>query len=208
MGKRSREVDSASENISDECRSEANCSEDYTPSSSESDGESGSASKRLKKLEAENAALKKKLSQSSADKGGKKKMQRGAPAEEEQQSNPAAVQAIVDKMRISIAKQIEVIMVYKKSMRRGGGGGRISVQVPNLTSQQMNALLGSAVATASNGPKQMVAKVSNDQLFDILGKNVYKSLRYGAILSPRQGLKFTFSKGDGLLTISGTYGME
>ncbi|KAF5837838.1 hypothetical protein DUNSADRAFT_3802 [Dunaliella salina] len=198
MGKRSREVDSASENISDECRSEANCSEDYTPSSSESDGESGSASKRLKKLEAENAALKKKLSQSSADKGGKKKMQRGAPAEEEQQSNPAAVQAIVDKMRISIAKQIEV----------SGGGGRISVQVPNLTSQQMNALLGSAVATASNGPKQMVAKVSNDQLFDILGKNVYKSLRYGAILSPRQGLKFTFSKGDGLLTISGTYGME
>lgn len=108
MGKRSREVDSASEDISDECRSEANCSEDYTPSSSESDGESGSASKRLKKLEAENAALKKKLSQSSADKGGKKKMQRGAPVEEEQQSSPAAVQAIVDKMRKSIAKQIEV----------------------------------------------------------------------------------------------------
>ena len=52
---------------------------------------------------------------------------------------------------------------------------------------QMNMLLGNALATVSNGPKQIVAKVSSDQLYNLLGKkDVYKRLRYGSCLRPRE----------------------
>jgi hypothetical protein len=82
------------------------------------------------------------------------------------------------------------------------------VEVPNLSETDVAATLGAALfARASKGRKQVAVQADGDDLEDVLG-SLHKSLRYGAALCLKDGLKLVYNRESGVLKATGACIMQ
>jgi len=154
--------------------------------------------REIEKLRTENKNLKKMLKEANRGK-------------ENDDSRPATTQASLDqtaaRLRKSMITSINAQMVYKPSLKHGSS--RVTVEIPNINMAEVCAILGSDLfIKASKGAKQVTVKASNDELYDMLGCTPSKSLRYGACLTLKEGLKFTYVKEERVLEATGMCYME
>lgn len=79
----------------------------------------------------------------------------------------------------------------------------MTAEIPNLLLEEVAAVLGSELYTkASKGPKQVSVQATDRELYQICG-SLSKSLRYGACLGLKDGMKLTYSKETKLLKATG-----
>ena len=89
------------------------------------------------------------------------------------------------------------------------GTSRISVEIPNLSMAEVEAMLGKDLyANASKGKKQVTVLAKEDDLYDLFGCSLTKSLRYGSCLHIKEGLKMTYSKETRVLKATGSCAMS
>lgn len=142
-----------------------------------------------------------------ASAAAEKKPRRSSAADTEPEPDASAAAATAKQaaqLGRSIMSTINAQMVYRGKHKQS----RVSVDFPCLPLAVVSALLGpELLAKATNSKKQLQAKVSNDEIADVLGWRFGKSLRYGAWLALTDGLTLKYSKEEQTLKVHGKYSM-
>ncbi|KAL4514764.1 hypothetical protein Ndes2526B_g03906 [Nannochloris sp. 'desiccata'] len=154
----------------------------------------------LAKLRKENLTLKKMLKQAY---DGQPAAVAVAP-----EMSAEAIKNSAERLLKSLATSIKNQMVYKPSLKHGTS--RVSVEIPNLSLPEVEALMGKDLyASASKGKKQVSVLAKEDALDQLFGcYALRKSLRYGSELYLKEGLKMIYSKETRVLKATGSCAMS
>jgi hypothetical protein len=126
--------------------------------------------------------------------------------------SPEQLSASVDRLTQSIYRMLTKSMVWRPSCKRGGA--RLSVELPNVTLQEYEALVGGEkYAHATKGKKSqnktvVVSAKTEEEISSILDGVPSASVRYGGTLEislAGQGLRFLYNKESRQLTVAGSY---
>eukprot|EP01114_Cavostelium_apophysatum_P020387 TRINITY_DN6817_c0_g1_i1.p1 TRINITY_DN6817_c0_g1~~TRINITY_DN6817_c0_g1_i1.p1 ORF type:complete len:306 (+),score=44.38 TRINITY_DN6817_c0_g1_i1:81-920(+) len=114
-------------------------------------------------------------------------------------------QKAADTLKRTIPSQLNTQIQYRKGSR----SGRMKVEIPGVSPEAYEILFPAEFrkrAAISSGKAQDKLSLAGDLFSEVFGKDIGKSLRYGASLAP-VGVTATYSRNTETLKVSGTYAL-